>query len=67
MEQSLNDVASWGCTSNAQKVGLCYRHGSKSINANNNNNNNNNNSNPTVELNAVVSAIPPHQPVNYED
>jgi hypothetical protein len=49
-----------GCTSYAQKGGVCYRHRTKSININANNN-------PTIRPNAVTSAIPPHQPMNYED
>ena len=47
-----------GCTSHAQKRGICRRHSSKRIKAN---------INPTIQSNAVTSAIPPHLLMNYED
>lgn len=48
------------CRSNTRKVGLCYRHGSKSFNAINN---------PTLQPNADFTPIndPPYQSTNYED
>jgi hypothetical protein len=42
----------------AKKGGVCYRHCTKSINANNN---------PTLQLNAVTSSIPSCLPMNDED
>jgi hypothetical protein len=48
-----------GCTAYAQKGGMCRRHPSKRINTNN--------INPTLQPDAVTSAIPHHLPMNYED
>jgi hypothetical protein len=47
-----------GCTSNAKKGGVCYRHRSKSIITL---------TNPVLQSNAIPPSIPPHQAVDYED